>query len=149
MRGKAQNNSIRLAALLVCLISIAIGCGKKDPVALVQGKVTYKNKPLDKGSVVFFPEAGTVGAGKLLPDGSFKLLDPLKQEGIPPGSYTAVVIAGEDQIALNPDDPMKRVEPTIPLIFTSKVSSPLKYEIQVGLNEVNISLDEPTSATAK
>jgi hypothetical protein len=130
------------AAISVC---VALGCGQHEPTGTVSGKVEYKGKPIEAGSVVFFPEEGPISSGNLGPDGSFQILNFEKEEGLRPGKYTIAVIAGTDQINLRIDDPTFRVEPTIPLKFTSSGSSPLKYDIQVGPNEISISLDEPPS----
>jgi hypothetical protein len=140
----------KLCATLVVASSLSSGCTKKDPGAIVHGKVSYKGKPVETGSVVFFPQTGPVGDGNLQPDGGYRILNREKREGIPPGSYTVVVISGQDQIALRPEDPLYRVEPAIPLKYTGKTTSPLKYEVKQGDNEINLTLDDkPSKSTQK
>jgi hypothetical protein len=133
----------RIATIAVCLA--ALGCGKSGPTSTIRGKVTYQGKPIELGSVVFFPETGPVGSGKLGPGGAFVVLNHEESEELAPGKYSVTVIAGLDQINLRPTDASFRVEPTIPLKYTSKGSSPLKYDIKEGPNELDITLDDKPS----
>lgn len=128
----------RFAPLAICLA--ALGCGKSEPVGTVRGKVIYKGNPVKSGAVVFFPEKGPVSSGDLASDGTFQVLNFEKEEGVPIGEYSIAVIAGMDQIRLGPG-----VEPTVPLKYTSKSTSPLKFDVQEGENEIAISLDDPPS----
>jgi hypothetical protein len=132
-----------VAVMGLCIT--ALGCGPREPTGTVRGKVAYKGKPVEAGSVVFFPDEGPISSGNLAQDGSFQILNFEKEEGLRLGKYTIAVIAGTDQINLRIDDPTFRVEPTIPLKFTSSGSSPLRYDIQEGPNEIAISLDDPPS----
>lgn len=131
-------NTMRVVTVLTAASCLYSGCSKKEPAAYVHGKVTYKNKPVIKGSVVFLPKAGQIGYGNLLPDGSYKLLNQLKEEGIKPGQYTATISLELDRASLN------QVEPPIPTKFAAKESSPLKYDVLVGDNEINMNLDDPS-----
>lgn len=134
-----------LAAFSACMV--AQGCGKSVPSATVRGKVSYKGKPVNAGRVVFFPESGVVSSGKLAPDGSFTILNRDKGEQIAPGAYTVAVVAGLEQINLYPNDPKRRVEPRVPLKFTSASTSTLKYEAEVGPNDIDIDLDQGVVST--
>jgi hypothetical protein len=65
----------RLAALFVLAASVGVlGCGKK--VGTVSGTVTYLNKPVTSGEVVFLSEDAKTGAhAHVQPDGSYKATD--------------------------------------------------------------------------
>jgi hypothetical protein len=54
------------------------------------------------------------------------------------------------QIKKAHNDPRIRVkDSSIPLIYTSLGSSPLKYEVAVGPNEINIAIDDESPAAGK
>lgn len=59
-------------AWAVLLIVSLAGCGEQE-YAPVRGKVIYKGKPLNFGSVLFQPEGGQPAYGKIENDGSFYL----------------------------------------------------------------------------
>ena len=91
----------RLAGL--ALLALAAGCHKPAPVAPapVRGTVTYQNRPLAGGLVVFTPERGTSKspkpfAARLDGAGHYELepaaplgpgLTAGKSQGVPPGRY--------------------------------------------------------------
>jgi hypothetical protein len=125
------------------LCAAAIGCGGDEPGAVVRGKVIYKNAPFNEGSIVFFPEgSGQAAYGNLQQDGTFALKTSNQAEQIAPGKYVAVVVAGADRRAQLSEDPLHRVDPVVPLKFSRAGTSPLKYEVKLGLNEFDINLDK-------
>src|ERR1700751_6145490 len=47
----------------LCLLAIAAGCGKADPVKYpVQGEVRFKNAPIEKGTMTLIPKSSTARA---------------------------------------------------------------------------------------
>lgn len=66
-------------SLLVTVLLVCSGCGSKADALLattvpVQGKVTYKGKPLSQGEIMFQPVSGTMFAhGTIKKDGRFEL----------------------------------------------------------------------------
>jgi hypothetical protein len=58
-----------LAVLLICSVCLASGCGK--PVGNVTGKVAYKGKSLEFGSVTIASSDGTSIGGDINPDGTY------------------------------------------------------------------------------
>ena len=132
-------------AVLLLGCSILSGCNREPPGAIVRGKVIYKQAPFGEGSVVFYPSgSGQVGYANVQPDGTFQLLNAKKTERIEPGQYVAVVIAGTDRIAeVTEGSPLPVQQPAVPLKFGSVTTSPLKYDVVVGENEVELDLDKP------
>lgn len=62
--------------VLVSWVGLAFlaGCGGSEfQLAPVKGKVTYKGKPLEFGTVIFLPEKGPAATGQIQSDGSFVL----------------------------------------------------------------------------
>jgi len=131
-----------LAALTICCAVFA-GCRGEEPGGIVRGKVTYKAKPLDQGTVFFYPNgSGQASYGNVQKDGTFQLLNTHKTERIEPGNYVAVILAGNNQIAAMKEDPLYPVQPVVPFKFSSVTTSPLKYEVKLGENEFDINLDQ-------
>jgi hypothetical protein len=133
-----------IAVLLFALVG-SLGCNREPPGASVRGKVVYKNGPLSEGSVVFYPAgSGQIGYAKVRPDGTFQLINAKKTERIEPGQYVAVIVAGTDQIAeVKEGAPRVAQQPVVPYKFCSVTTSPLKYDVVVGENEVELNLDQP------
>jgi hypothetical protein len=74
-----------LAASLFCLV-LAAGCGSKNEQApaSVSGTVTYQNKIL-KGGTVMFHTAGGKYSGNIRPDGTYSITD------VPAGDHVVTV----------------------------------------------------------
>src|SRR5262249_56251009 len=73
------------------LLAGLVGCGSPGETFLpVEGRVTFNGKPLTKGTVVLYPDAGKGNASKHEPrggieaDGRYKIFTPPKA-GAPPG----------------------------------------------------------------
>ena len=128
-------------ALLISALLLS-GCNREAPGGIVRGKVSYKGKTLEKGSVVFYP-SGTaqVCHGNIQKDGAFKLENQVRTERVEPGKYTAIIVADNTEIAAMKEDPLFPVQPTVPFKFASVATSPLKYDVVLGENEFDINLD--------
>lgn len=78
------------------------------PLQGVSGKVTLDNRPLDRGQIIFSPEAGGVGtqAGGSIEEGSYSIP---QSQGLMPGKYSVMITAGSAAEG-DPDDPAKKVK---------------------------------------
>lgn len=135
---------ILLRSLSICFVAclFAAGCGKEKPASTVSGKVTLAGQPLDQGVITFFSNAGSTGTSEIGAGGTYSLMGPNKEEGVAPGGYTAVVMPSMAQIKKGHNDPRIRVKDSaIPIKYTSAASSPLKYDVAVGPNTIDIVLD--------
>ena len=132
---------IGIAALMACCL--ILGCSHEEPGGIVRGKVTYNGKALDKGTVVFQPtgSGGQLCTGTVQKDGTFQLINQSKTERIPLGEYIAVVFADNTEIAAMKEDPSYPVQPSVPFRFSSVTTSPMKYEVKLGENEIDMNLD--------
>jgi hypothetical protein len=75
----------RIVWLLLTLLLVAVaGCHRS---ATVTGKVTYGDRPVVYGSVIFFGSDRAAHSGVIAPDGSYTI------EGIPPGQVRIAVIS--------------------------------------------------------
>lgn len=76
----ARRPILPLLALTATLIS---GCGAGK--GSLEGKITYKGKPLPVGTVSVFAEGNQVFSGKIEPNGSYRVVD------VPAGKATVTV----------------------------------------------------------
>jgi len=81
------NSRARLGALLLCLLPLAIGCGRADDLpelGQVSGVVTMDGKPVAEASVVFIPENGRPSNGMTDNDGRYTVY-------LKPGTAGAII----------------------------------------------------------
>lgn len=128
-----------LLATVGCLV--LAGCGGTYN-ASVSGLATLDGSPLPSGSVAFIPsQAGPSSYAAIMNDGTY-VVNTGREEGLPAGEYTVTVVAREDSIEDKsgrglPPTPGKQITPDW---YTSKGSSPLKFTVGSGSNEINLEL---------
>lgn len=129
----------RIFLLSLCFV---LGCGSNVGVT---GKVTFPDgTPLDRGEVRFQKD-DFVAAGKIEPDGSYRLGSLKKDDGIPPGLYTVAIVGAAETF---PTPPGKGLEDTPPprfLIdkrFTDAKTSGLSCEVR-GKQRFDITVEHP------
>jgi len=71
------------------------GCGVRT--VPVEGKVLYRGKPLEFGSVMFQPEKGPTARGTIQPDGTFRLSTYREGDGAIPGAHQGQITCFEQQ----------------------------------------------------
>src|SRR3954469_13358608 len=77
-------------ALFSFFVLACAGCSDRN-FATVKGTVSLDDKPLDGGSVVFYPKTpGPLAYSDISPDGSYKL-QTASRAGLVPASYVAIV----------------------------------------------------------
>jgi len=118
-----------------CALSLVAGCG--SGLAQVQGKVLLPDGKPAAGSQVVFeggPDGHKVTArGDVGNDGSFQLSTVRPGDGVPPGTYRALV---NPPPMVNAEGPFR-----VPFNakFTSFQTSGLEYEVKSGLkNDLSI-----------
>lgn len=124
---------------LGCLM--LVGCGGTYD-ASVSGVATLDGSPLPSGSVAFIPnQHGPSSYAAVMSDGTFTV-NTGREVGLPSGSYTVTVVAREKSIEDKsgrglPPTPGKQITPPW---YSSKNSSPLKFDVASGSNEINLEL---------
>ena len=87
-----------LPLLLAAALSGVCGCGSNQlPVAPAEGKVLYRGKPLEFGSVMFQPELGPAARGLIQPDGTFQLRTSGLNDGAVIGEHKVRIACVESQ----------------------------------------------------
>ncbi len=127
----------KVLALFVMALPLVVGCGPKGPpTGTVSGKLTIGGAaPTEKTRVTFVNNSIGQGAGATVgTDGSYSLETPL-----PLAEYTAFVSKVLDDIQ-GPVSTAKEQLTTVPREFRSEETSPLKYEVKQGANEINIEI---------
>jgi len=138
---------VRGAGLAGCVVALALaGCSSGPKLGLVQGKVTYKGKPVPHGNVNFIPKAGPPASGEIGPDGTYRLTTFRNHDGAVLGPHTVVIVAieknaGKPVEAWNPLPP-----PIVPARYTSVATTDLRAEVKEGENTFNFDLKDDGAA---
>jgi hypothetical protein len=126
------NYGVFLTALLVA------GCTQSNSLRLatVTGVVTYRGKPLDHGTVVFTPQAGTAGpqaVGEVDSSGRFRMRTA-GRDGAAVGKHIVTVHCRR---VVTPEEARRLVigELLIPPKYANEVDSPLRFEVKEGRND--------------
>lgn len=133
-----------IGGLTAAVLLVVVGCGPSRPkTAVVQGKVTYKGKPVYTGTINFVPANGTAATGQLSSDGSYRLKTFTDGDGAILGSHRVYIVAMDDkgQAGLEAFTPLP--PPIIPLKYTSLSTSDLTAEVKDEPNTFNFDLVDP------
>lgn len=124
--------------LAACALMFQAGCGGPSLSTIpVQGKVTWKGKPLTSGDIAFHPTKLAAGGverlamGRLDGEGNYKLSTVTHGDGVQPGEY-AVVIVSLGGAARQIDATEGPVPSAIPLQYSVVSTTPLKAKIEAN-----------------
>ena len=118
-----------LAATLVLSMLVCAGCKKASLGESVSGTVTYKNNPLEGGSIAFFPIAGRPVIAEVAGDGSYEVQ-------LPPGDYV-VTIAASAKLpeGFKEGDPAPPPGLVLPAQYTTQAKSTLAATVAADQSE--------------
>ena len=153
-----RTNVRGLASALVVVAAFVIlaGCGDQRPETFpVQGKVTYRGKPVTSGRVIFYPENGRSAQSEILADGTFKLTTFERGDGAVVGKHqvtiksTRVVEASaapksfDEELRRGPSgqtpgSSKPRVEWLVPEKFSRRSTTTLAAEVTSDDNQVDL-----------
>jgi hypothetical protein len=154
-----RSRTVRLAAagLSFAFSLAAAGCGG-DPnmpkLGKVHGKVTYKGQPVTSGHITFTPilgkggETGQTATGEINSDGTYVMTTFNTGDGAILGQHTATVVVRDKMNEdLTKPDATGRIryelaKPVTPPKYASVETSPLKYTVKEGTNEIDIELKD-------
>jgi hypothetical protein len=118
MKSLQMHILLAASAVILSLLASTVGAADKD-TGTVEGKVTFKGKPLDKGKIAFHPEKGKPVTADIQKD----------------GTYTAKnVPVGELRISIEAKG--------LPKDYADPKKSALRLEIKKGMNNCDFDLDE-------
>lgn len=162
MLTRRIRNILAVVGILASLGCSDDGLGKRYPVS---GNVTYKGKPLAKGTITFVPSAPEGrGANGDITAGTFSLTTQTPDDGAFPGSYKVLVTdkqanmskvdedskkfaAKSGQMATQPDPASiarayKSAKNTVPSKYSSSATSPLSAEVKAESNAFDFPLED-------
>ena len=125
---------LRLILLFVLGLS-SVGCNQSN-LAVVKGKVTYKDKPVTSGTITFFAQDKPAAYGDLQPDGTYTLMTDKPGDGATPGKYQVVVVAMKDQANALPEERSPLPAPTVPFKYTNMATTDLTAEVEKGKENI-------------
>jgi hypothetical protein len=115
-----------------CLSGCGAGDGFRASLVPVKGKVTFKGKPLTKGTVTFEPDGeGRLATGDLQADGTYVLTTYAKGDGTVVGQHK-VYIKGTGS------NPRKEL---VPQKYTTPQGSKLTADVDADHTEHNFDLN--------
>ena len=127
-------------AWIFVLCTIIAGCGEEaETTALVKGHVTYQDKPLTFGRVIFLHVSGPYAFSDIGEDGSYELLAPL-------GKCRVAVECREEPNRINPKDADERWfgRSLIPKHYSNHMTSEIEFQVQPGEHRLDLDLKDRT-----
>lgn len=120
----------------IYLLILAAGCSSnQDNRQAVAGSVSLKGKPLDNGSIIFYPVETNSQAGSEIKAGKFTIS---KEQGLIPGKYKVFITSPDGK---TPDVP-KDTAPGPSGNFASKDRVPASFNIDSKL-EIEVKGNTP------
>lgn len=133
--GRKSAIALRLLGGL-CLVLPLAGCGKSVETGTLSGKVTFKGKPLEFGSVMVQPQqGGPVARGTIGPDGTYSMtIDGKPGAPIGVNNVRVTCFAGQRPGANSGGGEASVGDSLIPERYTRFSSSGLEVEVKPGEN---------------
>lgn len=126
-------------ALLSFAVFTSVGCSDRN-FATVKGTVSLDDKPLDGGSVVFYPKiAGPIAYSDIAPDGSYDLRTG-SRDGLIPASYVAIVSYRTGRPSSGMTLRQIQALEKVPIRYCNKETSDLHEEVKSGRNSIDLKL---------
>jgi hypothetical protein len=126
-------------ALLLFVVITSTGCRDRN-FATVEGTVSFGGKPLDGGSVTFYPkDTGPISYSDIAPDGSYHLRTA-SRDGLLPGPYVVTVSYRSGRPS--PGMTLRQIEALekVPVRYCAKETSDLHEEVKPGRNSIDLKL---------
>jgi len=121
-----------VALSAVVIAAFAIGCGSSGPeLAKVHGRVTYRGKPIEQGTIVFFPMGETKGrqAGAKIVNGEYAI----NENGPVMGTYRVEIQAYRKTGRKVPDVMGDVSNPNRPLVDETIPILPVTFNLESQL----------------
>lgn len=134
-----MNVSVRL--MVLGLAVAAFGCGAKEKLGRIHGKVSFQGQPVSEGLVLFSSaEKGVNMNSQLGADGVYEVI-MAKGAGLPLGTYKVCVSPPPAFVPIGEPAPKKPKEyPNIPAKYRNFNTSGLTVEVKDGDNPFDIDM---------
>jgi len=127
-----------MRTLILALVLLAFcSCNRVEAppkTVKVEGTITHKGKPLEKGKVTLHPDAASAGAGAHRPaigqisDGKFTLSTFVNGDGAIPGAYR-ITVESADEVSMEDFNAGKREKQLVPKKYAATSTSGLAGNI--------------------
>jgi hypothetical protein len=125
------------AALGLLLAVLVAGCNNRPSSGAVSGSVSYDGKPLDNGSITFYPVDGSSPtAGGFIKNGKYTVLK------VPAGMSKVTIsgskVVGQKKLYDTPNSPIAPItEDPLPPKYKDSSKTELTFDVKPGNNEKN------------
>jgi hypothetical protein len=134
---------LRFACLYAALWLTGCWGESQFETAPVRGTVTYQDKPLSQGTIMFVPNDDRPSAtGEIQPDGGYRLTTYTEHDGAVLGDHTVMITAVEDDSGKLPEERSGLPKLLIPVKYSSNSSSGLTAEVKAGGNTIDFTLSD-------
>jgi hypothetical protein len=121
---------IARAAALAALLTALPGCGgDRLKTAPVKGTITYQDKPVPHGTVMFQPENGPAATGEIA-NGRYTLTTYKPGDGAVLGAHKVTIISLQDQSNRLPEHRNPLPPPVVPLRYSFADKSGLAAKVE-------------------
>jgi hypothetical protein len=136
------HRTARAAAFLIAaglLTGIPAGCSSGLPTGEVQGKVTYKGKPVTEGTVTFLNPKGEGDAeAQITKEGTYAIPKVVVGEYLV--TVTPPMVIVDTDPGKSPPAPVEKPAPNIPMKYRQQGTTTLKATVNPGKNEVDFDM---------
>jgi hypothetical protein len=135
---RSRSAIVRSLALLSILLVAGCGpSGNEKPTAVVRGKITYKSKPVETGTIQFIPDnMGPTAMGAIKKDGTYELSTYREGDGATIGTHKVAIAAKEEQTNFEGNAAMTDGKRLIPDKYFLEVTSGLTADVKFGQENV-------------
>lgn len=133
------------ACVVLATMAFVAGCSSSGglPTAKVTGKVTYRDKPVPNGTVMFVPEGDKPAAtGEIQPDGTYELSTYGAGDGAVLGPHTVMITAVAEMADALPEQRSGTPALLVPLKYANNNTSGLTAEVKDEPNTFNFDLKD-------
>ena len=138
MSDRSIGSEFKISVLFGLAVCLTTGCGDKSgnvSLSPVTGTVVYKGQPIERGTIVFYPESGRSAAGVITDGEIAEVMTYEPGDGAARGKVKVTVTAFD-----NPDADMYTPKKSlIPTKYNSPETTSLEAVIEPGPNEFNSS----------
>ncbi len=130
---------------LALLMASGVGCGPSNPdqpdTLPVGGKVTYKGKPVPKGTITFQSDGGRMATGEIQEDGTYSLTTARPGDGAVAGHHRVSIVANEGDPTLMPSSPgYVRPKNLVPVKYNQPEQSGIEANVTKDSKEIDFDL---------
>lgn len=136
---------VNLSLTLTLALATCLGCSPSGDraTAPVTGKVSYKGKTLNQGTVMFVPDdGGPAATGEINADGEYTLGTYGTSDGAVLGKHKVSITALEDMAGALPEQRSGTPKPLVPQKYLNHEKSGLTFEVKDDDNVADFELTD-------